>query len=115
MDLRLKAFLELVDCRPDEVHDIRSERPSTTDTLKADHAHGATQARRDSLGEKKVYFGKHKGKKLKDIPPQYLEWVLGEQPTTNSFRKFQRQVNEFLARAVGSAGNVNPSAQRQAI
>ena len=115
MDPKLKAFLELVDCRPDEVKDIPLDRPLTTDTLKADCDHIDPQARHNSLGQKEVYFGKHKGKKLRDVPRQYLEWALGEQPTTNSFRRFQRQVSAFLAGALVAPGDAEPKSLRRAI
>ena len=62
MDPKLKTFLDLVDCRPHEVKDIPPDRPLTIDMLKAECDHVDPQARRNSLGETDVYFGKHKGK-----------------------------------------------------
>jgi broad specificity phosphatase PhoE len=115
MDPKLKAFLELVDCRPEEVKDIPLDRPLTTDMLKAECDHIDPQARHQSLGEMEAYFGKHKGKKLKDIPRQYLEWAVGERPTTNSFRRFQRRVTEFLSCVADSPSNVEASPRRQAM
>src|SRR4051812_46728791 len=90
-------------------------RPVTTDMLKAECAHIDSQARRHSVGEMEVYFGKQRGKKIGICSRQYLQWALAERATTNSFRKCQRQITEFLSCEVGSPGNVVASPRHQAI
>jgi hypothetical protein len=95
---RLQEFLERVNCRPEEVKDIPPGRRLTTAQLKAECARIDPQAQRRSLGEMGVYFGKHRGTKLKDVPLNYLDWVVSEPAQTRSFRRFQRQVREFLGR-----------------
>jgi hypothetical protein len=83
---RLQQFLELVDCRPDEVRDVPPlQQPPSPET------------RRLSSGEAQIYFGKYKGKKLKEIPPSYLRWALSQRASSRSFRKFQQQAKLFLA------------------
>ena len=92
MDPKVNAFLELVRCRPDEVLDIPADRlnqPPQSVTA-------SPEARLKSIGEKQIYFGKHKGKKMREVPTDYLQWALGEKPKNNSFRKFQRDAKEFL-------------------
>ena len=92
MDPKVNAFLELVRCRPDEVLDIPADRlnqPPQSVTA-------SPEARLKSIGEKQIYFGKHKGKKMREVPTDYLQWALGEKAKDNSFRKFQRDAKEYL-------------------
>src|SRR4051812_20409238 len=98
MDPMLKMFLDLVDCSPEEVKDIPANRVQTSTQSTSEQGHIDPVARRKSLGEKEVYFGKHRGKKLKDVPPDYLKWAIGEKATSNSFRRFQRDARELLKR-----------------
>jgi hypothetical protein len=104
-DPKLREFLELVDCEPREVLDIPTGQVLTTEELSDECECIDPEARRNSLGEKQVYFGKHGGKKLKDVPLDYLEWALSQQPTTKGFRRFQRDVRQFLGRE-GSRSDV---------
>jgi hypothetical protein len=86
LDERLQLFLDLVDCKPEEVKDIPLSTPPSP------------AKRQQSAGETKIYFGKHKGKQLKDIPGSYLSWALGEKSTSRPFRKFQEQAKVYLGK-----------------
>lgn len=86
LDERLQIFLDLVDCTPEEVKDIPPSTPLSR------------EKRRQSAGETRIYFGKHKGKQLKDIPGSYLSWAIGEKSTSKPFRKFQEQAKAYLGK-----------------
>src|SRR6187200_653315 len=79
MEPKLQQFLDLVDCRPEDVQDIPAGRPLKIEEARTECEHFDPAARRTLLGEKEVYFGMHQGKKLKDLPPSYLQWALGEE------------------------------------
>ena len=105
MDRKVRDFMELVDCRAEEVLDIPADRlrqPPQSVTA-------SPEARLKSVGEKQIYFGKHKGKKLREVPTDYLKWALGEKPKDRSFRKFQRDAKEFL----GASGDRVRSRKRR--
>jgi hypothetical protein len=52
-------------------------------------------------GETKVPFGKHRGRRLQDVPLAYLDWALSVEPATPIFREFQRSAREYLGRRHG--------------
>lgn len=95
-DQAMQEFLDLVNCDPQDVRDTPKERLLTTEELKAECANIDPELRSKSLSKMPVYFGMHKGKRLEEVPLSYLEWVLRETPTNKSFRKFKKQVGEFL-------------------
>jgi hypothetical protein len=98
MNAKLREFLDLVDCRPEEVKDVPKDRLLSIDELRAECAQPDPDSLRKSLAGMEIYFGKHKGSKLGDVPMSYLEWVLTVKPTNSSFRKFQSKVRQFLGR-----------------
>ncbi len=93
MDPNVGAFLEVVNCRPEEVRDIPAGR------LQSGCANPSREERRISLGETQIYFGKHAGQRLKDVPREYLAWALDQKPATKPFRKFQRTVRKYLGKS----------------
>jgi hypothetical protein len=95
-DPRLEEFLDLVDHRAEEVKDIPPGRPLTTEELRSECRRIDPEARRRSLGESRLYFGTHEGKKLKDVPRDYLEWIISTPSKNRSFRKAKRKVCEYL-------------------
>ena len=96
MNPNVHEFLELVDCQPEDVLNIPAQRVHQPPHSTPGGVDAVNETRRLSLGDKPVYFGKHAGKKLKDVPRDYLEWALGQKPNNKSFRKFQRDAQEFL-------------------
>jgi hypothetical protein len=106
MDRKVYEFMELVDCRAEEVLDVPADRLNHA----PQSVNVSLEARRKSVGEKELYFGKHQGKKMREVPTDYLVWALGQKPKNNSFRKFQRDAKEFLG-ATGDRGR--PPARRR--
>ena len=95
MNKDLQTFLDLVDCRPEDVREVPAGR------LDVDHSQAtplnvSPEIRLASLGGKEVYFGMHKGKALKDVPMDYLLWACKQKPSNKSFRKFQQNVRDYL-------------------
>ena len=64
------AFLDVVDCRREDVMTVPAGR------LNADHAAYSSAPRRTEGVT--LYFGKHKGKTLSEVPIDYLEWMSRE-------------------------------------
>jgi Putative quorum-sensing-regulated virulence factor len=60
-------------------------------------------------GETKVPFGKHRGRRLQDVPLAYLDWALSVEPATPVFREFQRSAREYL----GIAGRLSDMPDRR--
>ena len=81
----VEEFLALVDCEFNEVQDTAEE----TVKYKAAVKEGNSQV---------VYFGKHKGKRLDEIPADYLIWACRKKGTKGFFRKFQRTAKAELGR-----------------
>src|SRR4051812_20554718 len=102
IDPRSREFMDLVDCSADELKDIPLARPLTIEELSADCNANDPEARQRSLGDTIVYFGKHKGKKLNNVPLAYLSWAITQQSQNKSFRKFQRRVREFFGMPSGT-------------
>jgi uncharacterized protein (DUF3820 family) len=46
----------------------------------------------DDLGDVVLYFGKHKGKKLSEVPKDYLKWM-----AENTENKINRKIKAYLA------------------
>lgn len=92
MDPQTELFLTIVRCDPADVLDIPADR------LGAESG-GVPVAETNyaiSTGDFVLYFGKHKGMRIKDVPRQYLEWMVGQPSKTKSFLKAQRQAVNFL-------------------
>jgi uncharacterized protein (DUF3820 family) len=83
MDAQTRQFLEVVDCEPAEVLDTAERLPGLKAAVKG--ASGIT-----------VYFGKHKGLMLGQVPSSYLRWALSVGEPSRSFRRFQRQAQTEL-------------------
>ncbi len=49
-------------------------------------------------GDYRLYFGKHKGRKLSEIPRFYLEWFVKTKPKNKSFNKARRMTALYLNR-----------------
>jgi len=97
MDDKTKAFLELVKCDPSEVRDVPKDRLHCCPSQPGSAARKLLpEKRRASLGKKSLYFGKHRGKRLKDVPEDYLRWALKQMAENGSFRRFQRDAREYL-------------------
>src|SRR4051794_7085558 len=96
IDPRTREFMDVVDCSAGEVKDIPLGRAVTIEEHAADCSAIDPEARRRSLAETPVYFGRFKGQKLNNVPLWYLSWALTRQSKNRSFRKFQKLVREFL-------------------
>lgn len=96
MDRNLTLFLELVDCQPEDVIDVPPERLHVNHAAHGEGPHCSSDELHASLGDKQIYFGMHKGKQFKDVPKEYLEWAIRQNPTNRSFRKFQGDARDYL-------------------
>lgn len=95
MDALTAEFMAIVRCEPVEVREMAPERR---------HASGAYPSGGPSvksLGSFVLYFGKHKGKPLADIPKDYLEWLASaprlKGKSGKGVERTKRRVREFLA------------------
>ncbi len=84
LDTDTLDFLEIVEAEPWEVLDVPDYQPIT----EAD--------RQRSAGGFKLYFGKHKGKSLSEIPRDYLEWLVKPKRHRKSFNKARRMAAAYL-------------------
>ena len=98
MDPNVGAFLEVVHCRPEEVRDIPAGR------LQLGCVNPSREERRNSLGETQIYFGKHAGQRLKDVPREYLAWALDQKPTTKTFASFSGRCGSIWGSPSRSGG-----------
>ena len=92
-EVRAEMFLNLVACHPDEVVDSYEEWGNVkapTDQIIAEAGSAAT-----------VYFGKYKGQVLRDVPSDYLEWLLDLPDPSKGVRKFCRLARQELIRREG--------------
>ena len=90
LDAATLAFLAIVDCDPAEVRDTHSERRYARHDGHQDH-------NLLSLGSKQMWFGKHKGKPLKEVPNDYLLWLLSQPELDNpSVRKSRREITQYI-------------------
>lgn len=108
MDRNVTLFLDLVRCRPEDVLDVPPDRLQINHAADDETPHLSDDQLRTSIGEQQIYFGKHKGQKLKDVPKNYLTWALSQEAADKSFRKFQRKARDYLASEHLSSG---PSAR----
>jgi len=82
--------MSIVDCKPEDVLDA-------PEPLTADKQRDLT---RKSMARREIYFGKHKGKTLGEIPEAYLRWIIA-QPSLGgksgrSFEKTKEHVRAYL-------------------
>jgi hypothetical protein len=105
MDKNTQTFLDLVDCQPEDVRDVPAGRLDVNHGLEV--ANLPPAVRRASLGEKEIHFGKHKGKKLKELPQSYFVWALDRKSPNKFFRKFQQNARDYLR-----LSNVGPTPGR---
>lgn len=95
------AFLDLVDCKPSEVLDIPPDR------INADHSN-CGEHNLTSLGNTLVWFGRYKGKTLKDLPVDYLLWFITqpelEGKKGSSTRRLRRIALKYIAKRLEGPG-----------
>jgi hypothetical protein len=88
-EIRLAAFLEIVDCDPAAV----------IDTFEL-CGHWAVPAEdfQPAPGGDVMFFGRYKGQRIADVPDHYLRWALGVQNPNRSMRRFQKDAAAELQR-----------------
>jgi len=87
MDAATLEFMEIVECEPWEVLDIPEYKPITEE----DRQRGA--------GTYQLYFGKHKGKSLHEIPRDYLEWLTTQKPRRRANPKHRKSFSKAIEMA----------------
>jgi hypothetical protein len=90
----LAAFLELVDCDASEVQDANSTPP----TVKPAGSRAAARtfdAKR--FGDRQMPFGKHRGRRIRQIPRNYLSWLAEAIGTSQDADRFKGDLRRWLA------------------
>jgi hypothetical protein len=94
MDANTQWFLSIVDCAPEDVRDIPSDR------IGVDPLFIPAGASQSALATTEIHFGKYKGKRFSEVPRSYLEWLVAApklrghkkiEKTKQLARKFLRQ------------------------
>lgn len=96
---RLDEFQEIVKCRRDQILDVDRWKSYVPKPAVPKKEKPPFQPMWElPPGEFILQFGKHSGKKVKDVPKTYLTWM-SQVPETNSthFRRAQRYVKRYLA------------------
>ncbi len=89
-EIRLAAFLEIVECDPADVIDAFEQcghLPVPTDDFQPPPG-----------GDDVLFFGRYKGQRIGDVPDNYLCWAVGVQDPNRSMRRFQAEAAAELRR-----------------
>jgi len=93
-----KIFMDLVECQPHEIKDIPRDRTGAAPTYSPPKlAYTPPKQVQGTNGDWVLFFGKHLGKRLREVPRSYLEWMTSVEGATENFRKAQRAAMNFLA------------------
>lgn len=87
-----EEFLELVNCEPEEVSDTPSARRYLDPIAEVRRYEGRVS------GSYTLHFGKHKGKRLDEVPREYLEWlaVQDSRGKFKSMRSAKKKIKTYL-------------------
>lgn len=85
-DAKTKEFMRIVKCRPEEVRDIPPGR------------RWSNPPKREPLfkGGPVLTFGVHKGKRMSEVPKDYLRWILEQPPDSKWFAEAQDEIRRFI-------------------
>lgn len=114
-------FLEIVDCAPEEVSDIPAHRllPTYSEPrASVKGGDGKVRTKRAIIRDLRAFilrgdwvmtFGKHKGKRLDEVPLDYLRWFVEQPPipyggqaspgTVRFIERFKEGVRDYLKRS----------------
>jgi len=89
---RLEAFLAVVECDPAKVLDVPADRLGVA----ADDIPAGAEV--EAAARFEVYFGKHRGRTMAEVPEDYLRWSLVVRHPSGQLRKFARMAGLELER-----------------
>lgn len=93
VDEATAEFMELVDCEEWEVKDIPQDRIGVDDPT-----YIPPERIQAGLGSCEMYFGKHRGKLFRDIPKDYLLWLVRQPKMRGVPKGTQRNIERTKQR-----------------